>query len=184
MALDEPLFVVELRPLQQCLAQLFNGLKALYPEKLLLQGADRSLDAAIALRSPPERRTRSKSQKGNLVLKIGADVLRAVLMAQLQAGSDLGTDRSEAPAHRLAHPDVAASDPSFSRPGQHNLICEWIDGERQQHVLSVPGVAFSRRWGFGGGIDNLGSTGNTMQTHSTPRLSLVFSLHRKFLISR
>jgi len=103
VTLDEPLFVVQLGPLQQRDSRIFNGLKSLHPQQLLFEGMNRPLDATVAFRGAYERRTRLDSGKTNLVLEGGADVLRTMIVAQLQTVSHLRPDFPEAAAHRLAH---------------------------------------------------------------------------------
>lgn len=50
MALNQPVAVESRLEVQQRLAQLLDGIKALYPEQLLLEGADEPLRDAVALR--------------------------------------------------------------------------------------------------------------------------------------
>ena len=52
--LDEPGRVVNLPELDQCVAELLDGVEGPHPEQVLFQGADEALDAAIALRRSHE----------------------------------------------------------------------------------------------------------------------------------
>ena len=51
VALDEPLLVVQLGPLNERQAQLLDRLEGPHPQQLLFEGADRALDAAVAFGS-------------------------------------------------------------------------------------------------------------------------------------
>jgi hypothetical protein len=84
------------------LAQLLDRLEGLHPQQLLLDGADRALDAAVAFGSSYERRAGAQPQELELVLEVIADVLRAVIVPQLDTGGDLLADGFEAAAYRLA----------------------------------------------------------------------------------
>ena len=96
MTLDQPLAIVELGPCDQRESELLDGGEGSHPEQLLLERADHSLGAAIALGHPHERRARLDAEERELRLERIADVLAAVIVAHREPGSDVFGDRAEA----------------------------------------------------------------------------------------
>lgn len=89
MPLDEPSFVVKSRPALDCKPHLLGVPEGSRPEKLLFQRTKESLDAAVALRRPNERRAGGDAEEVQLLLEGVADVLASVVMSNNQASGDL-----------------------------------------------------------------------------------------------
>jgi len=143
MALDEPLLVVELRPLEQRDPQVLDGLEGTNPQQLLLQRADSTLDAAVALGRTHEGRARLDSQETNLALKVRADVLRPVVVTQLQTSGDLRADRAEYTSYRLAHRlQGLPARRTLGGVDAQDLCGVMVDGQHDAHaaVLGGPGA--------------------------------------------
>ena len=70
--------------------------------EFLLQGPDEPLDAALALGLAHEGGRARDAKEGELALEVVGDGLAAVIVAQLQAGSDVLADGTEGEAHALA----------------------------------------------------------------------------------
>src|SRR5688500_17787936 len=101
MPLDDPALVVGLPEREQRQTQLLDGVEAADPQQILLQHAHKSFGAAIPLRLAHEGRRALDAQKGQLLLEIVADVLAAVIVAELETASDVLAEAAETRAHRL-----------------------------------------------------------------------------------
>ncbi len=101
MSLDQPLLIVKLSPCEQRDSQLLNGLERPHPQHC-------SFNVRIARSTQPlpsgdRTRVGLDAKKANFALKVRADLLRAVVVTQLQASRDVCADPAEHPAYRLAH---------------------------------------------------------------------------------
>ena len=84
------------------LGQLFQRGEVLYPKQLFLEGAEQSLDAAVAFRFPDKGGRRGDAKKGDLVLEVVAHELRAVIMPESDAASHAFGEAAKLFMHRLA----------------------------------------------------------------------------------
>ena len=84
------------------LLQFLDGLEGCDPEQIFLECPDEALGTAVPFGGADKGRRGCRSQPGDLVLKIVADVLRAVVMADGQASGHVRADRPEAFPHALA----------------------------------------------------------------------------------
>ncbi|MEY4534577.1 MAG: hypothetical protein RLZZ246_895 [Planctomycetota bacterium] len=92
---DDPVVVETVGEVAERLVELLDGAVALEPGQLLLQRADESLDAAVALGLPNEGRARLDAEGLELVLECVRGELRAVVVAELRADRD--TDEVRTP---------------------------------------------------------------------------------------
>jgi hypothetical protein len=67
MALDQPVFIVGPPEVDQGQVELLDGLEGPDPEQVLLQGADESLGAAVALRRSDEGRGGCGAEPGDFL---------------------------------------------------------------------------------------------------------------------
>ena len=77
---------------QQCQPQLLDRVEGARPQQLLLEGADEPLGHAIAFGRPHEARAGFDAQKGDLMLKMVAHVLRPVVVPKDQSISNTLTE--------------------------------------------------------------------------------------------
>ncbi|RLT36023.1 MAG: hypothetical protein DWI59_00280 [Chloroflexi bacterium] len=89
MPFDQPLLVVALREGDKREAEFLDRGEGLDPPQLPLQGADEALGTAVALGSGDKRRCGTDAQEAQLVLKMVAHVLAAVVVAQREPRSDV-----------------------------------------------------------------------------------------------
>jgi len=94
--------VVPLAELLKRLGQLLQRGEVAHPEQLLAEGAEESLDAAVAFRLPDKGGRRSDAKKGDLILEVVTHELRAVIMPQPDAASHAFGEAAKLFTHRLA----------------------------------------------------------------------------------
>jgi hypothetical protein len=82
--------------------QLLQRGEVSHPKQLFLEGAEEALDAAVAFRLPDKGGRRSDAKKGDLGLEVVAHELRAVIMPESDAASDVFCETTELFTHRLA----------------------------------------------------------------------------------
>src|SRR5512134_1598927 len=103
MAGHQPVRVVPGGEFEQGEAQLLDGLELAHPEQVLLQGPDEPLGDAVALWLAHEGRRRLDAEEGDLVLEVIGHVVRAVVVAELEAGGHVLAEDAEVPADALVH---------------------------------------------------------------------------------
>src|SRR4029453_3605743 len=101
MPLDDPALVVGPLEREQRQTQLLDGIEAADPEQVLLQHANKSFGAAVALRLAHEGRRALDAEKADLDLEVVAHVLASVIVTELETGSGAFGEAAEALAHRL-----------------------------------------------------------------------------------
>src|SRR5215212_4335905 len=101
MPLQDPGLVIAPAELQQRQAEVLDGVEVPHPEKVLLERADETLSAAIALRRAHKGWRADHTQKRDLALKGIRDILAAVIMPKRQAASDALPEAPEALARTL-----------------------------------------------------------------------------------
>ena len=94
--------VVPLAEFLKRLGQLLQRREVSHPKQLFLEGAEESLDAAVAFRLPDKGGRRSDAKKGDLILEVVAHELRAVIMPESDAASYVFCKTTELFTHRLA----------------------------------------------------------------------------------
>jgi len=72
------------------------------PEQLFLAGAEESLDAAVAFRLPDKGGREFDAKKGDFIPEVVAHELRAVIMPDFHAASDVFYETTRLLMHRLA----------------------------------------------------------------------------------
>lgn len=102
MALDDPLLVVSALEVEERLSQLLDGLEPLDPEQVFLQRPDEPFGTTVAFWRTNEGGGTCGAKEADLLLKVAAHVLAAVIVADLQARRDVLTDGTEADPDRLA----------------------------------------------------------------------------------
>ena len=98
VAFDEPCGVVGLSERQQRLAEFLDRFEVPHPEQVLLQGSDEPLGAAIPFRCSNEGGGAFDAEERDLLLEVVRHVLRAVVMADREAASDVVGEATEVPA--------------------------------------------------------------------------------------
>lgn len=88
MSFDQPRLVVGRQPSLECVAQLLDRAERSHPQELFLERANESLRDAVAFRCPHESRTGDHPQKPEFGLEVGAHILIAMIMADLQTRRD------------------------------------------------------------------------------------------------
>jgi len=73
-----------------------------HPEQLFLEGAEESLDAAVAFRLPDKGGRGGDAKKGDLGLKVVAHELGAVIMSEFHAACDVFCKTTKLLMHRAA----------------------------------------------------------------------------------
>src|SRR3712207_9146407 len=88
---DEPGGIVVGDEVPQPAAQLFDGVEGMYPQEVLLQGADEAFRDAVALRLADEGRRTLDAEDGDLVLEVTGHVVGAMGVAKREAlGDEIG----------------------------------------------------------------------------------------------
>jgi hypothetical protein len=140
MPLDQPPFVVDLEPRVKGEAEVLDGLEGPHPQELLLEGADETLRAAVALWGPHVGGRRLDAKEGELILEGVAHVLAAVVVTQLQPASRVVPVDAEACSDALAD-GLESLEPvaDLCSVDAHALGRAVVDGHEDRHV------ALSRR---------------------------------------
>jgi hypothetical protein len=99
--LDDPALVVGPLKCQQRQTQLLDGVEAADPEQVLFQHPNEPLGTAIPLGLAHERGRALDAEEAELGLEIMADILAAVIVAELETGSGALGEATKALAHRL-----------------------------------------------------------------------------------
>lgn len=134
-------FIVEISERQQDVAQILDRIEVLDPQRVLLEGADEALGAAIPLRGAHEGGRARDAQERELRLEGVRHVLASVIVPDAQAGGDLGREAAEGLPHPLADrlQRLEARDPA-RRMDAHALCRAVIDGHEHRDLpLSRPG---------------------------------------------
>src|SRR4051794_473559 len=103
MPLDDPALVIGPLEREQRQTQLLDGVEAADPEQILLQHANKTLGAAVALRFAHKGRRALDAEEAELGLEVVADVLASMIVAELQAGGGALGESAEMLAHRLPY---------------------------------------------------------------------------------
>jgi hypothetical protein len=98
---DDPVLIAGFLEVLERLAQLLDGLEASDPEQVFLERADEALSTAMARRLAHKGRRAFETEEGALILEVVADLLTAMVMAELEACGDLLGKGTEALTHRL-----------------------------------------------------------------------------------
>jgi len=102
VALNDPLLIVAFAPALQGPIKFAEVMTVMDPQQLLLERAHEPLGDAVALGRSHEAGARFDAEERELVLEVIADVLRAVIMAQPQAGGDARLESAVDGRHALA----------------------------------------------------------------------------------
>lgn len=131
------LLVVQFCALQQGEARFLSHLERRNSQQMLRERADCTRGTMVAFRGGHERRKRAQAEEGDLLAEIVANVLRAIVVTDLYAESDLLGGAAEGTMHHLT--DGLECLPSWCTPGRVDAE----DGggvmiDRQPHVHRVP----------------------------------------------
>ena len=101
--LDEPSGVVGLAEREQRLAKILDRVEGLHPQKVLFQGPDEALGAAIAFGRADEDGRALGTEEFEFLLKDAGPVLRSVIVANGEAASHILEEAAEMLAQALAN---------------------------------------------------------------------------------